>query len=350
MVDPGTLFVVATPLGNLGDLSTRAAEVLRNARVVAAEDTRRTRGLLTPSRGPAYSSQLPRALGRTPAGGSAGNPPVGKGRSPRLGRRHTGGERSRRRSGCPGARTPESRLYRSRERRPLPQRSQQRVSQRDRYLFLGFIPRKGKERARLLNRAGTEEWSVVMFEAAPRLVALLADLVSAAGGERRAVVARELTKLHEEIRGGTLARTGRLFYVDIGTRRAHHRSAGNRRATRGAGSDGRRSGASQRSPCRWDEPARSGSTPDRLTGPPPQRSLQAGNGVAVISRILAALLIAGRPTEHSGAGPDDWTTALRRGRRLVRQSIQPAQPALRASDPDGSPCFTRGKGRHPEGR
>ncbi len=74
----------------------------------------------------------------------------------------------------------------------------------DRYLFLGFVPRKGGERTRLLARAAAEEWSVVVFEAAPRLVALLHDLAVAAGPGRRATVARELTKLHEEIRTGTL--------------------------------------------------------------------------------------------------------------------------------------------------
>jgi 16S rRNA (cytidine1402-2'-O)-methyltransferase len=81
----------------------------------------------------------------------------------------------------------------------------------DRYLFLGFLPRKGGERQRLLQRAAAEEWSVVLFEAPPRLVALLKDLVGAAGAERRAVVARELTKLHEEFRTGTLAELAGYF-------------------------------------------------------------------------------------------------------------------------------------------
>jgi 16S rRNA (cytidine1402-2'-O)-methyltransferase len=75
----------------------------------------------------------------------------------------------------------------------------------DRYLFLGFMPRKGTERSRLLARAATEEWSVVLFEAPSRLVALLRDLAGVAGPGRRAMVARELTKLHEELRAGTLA-------------------------------------------------------------------------------------------------------------------------------------------------
>ena len=75
----------------------------------------------------------------------------------------------------------------------------------DRYLFLGFLPRKGGDRTRLLARVASEEWSVVLFEAPPRLAALLRDLAAAAGPGRRAVVARELTKMHEELRAGSLA-------------------------------------------------------------------------------------------------------------------------------------------------
>jgi 16S rRNA (cytidine1402-2'-O)-methyltransferase len=74
----------------------------------------------------------------------------------------------------------------------------------DRYLFLGFIPRKGGERTRLIARAAAEEWSVVFFEAPPRLGALLRDLAAVAGPNRRVMVGRELTKLHEELRAGTL--------------------------------------------------------------------------------------------------------------------------------------------------
>lgn len=74
----------------------------------------------------------------------------------------------------------------------------------DRYLFLGFLPRKGADRAKLIARAVAEEWSVVFFEAPSRLAALLRDLGAAAGRERRAVVARELTKMHEEFRADSL--------------------------------------------------------------------------------------------------------------------------------------------------
>jgi 16S rRNA (cytidine1402-2'-O)-methyltransferase len=81
----------------------------------------------------------------------------------------------------------------------------------DRYLFLGFMPRKGAERARLLARACAEEWTVVFFEAPGRLAALLRDLVALVGPDRRVVVARELTKLHEELRAGTVLELGDYY-------------------------------------------------------------------------------------------------------------------------------------------
>lgn len=74
----------------------------------------------------------------------------------------------------------------------------------DRYLFLGFPARKGKERAADLARAASERWAVVFYEAPARLAGLLADLGEACGPDRTAVVARELTKVHEEFRRGTL--------------------------------------------------------------------------------------------------------------------------------------------------
>jgi 16S rRNA (cytidine1402-2'-O)-methyltransferase len=74
----------------------------------------------------------------------------------------------------------------------------------DRYLFLGFLPRKGGERRRLLETIATSEWSVVVFESPLRAAALLADLAAACGGGRPAAVARELTKVFEETRTGTL--------------------------------------------------------------------------------------------------------------------------------------------------
>jgi 16S rRNA (cytidine1402-2'-O)-methyltransferase len=200
---PGTLYVVGTPLGNLGDLSTRAAEVLRSVPVVAAEDTRRTRGLLShlgahpdllsfhAHSGDHRLDSLLEILrsGRDVALVSdAGTPTVSD----------------------PGADLVARALAAKIPVVPVPGPSAVLAAisasglAGDRYLFLGFIPRKGRERARLLTRAATEEWTVVLFEAPPRLVSLLEDLISLAGADRIAIVARELTKLHEEINAGTL--------------------------------------------------------------------------------------------------------------------------------------------------
>jgi 16S rRNA (cytidine1402-2'-O)-methyltransferase len=81
----------------------------------------------------------------------------------------------------------------------------------DRFLFLGFLPRKGRERQRLLEVVADSEWTVVLYEAPARLADLLTDLAAAAGGARQGVVARELTKVHEEFRTGTLAELASYF-------------------------------------------------------------------------------------------------------------------------------------------
>jgi 16S rRNA (cytidine1402-2'-O)-methyltransferase len=200
----GTLYVVATPLGNLGDLAPRAAEVLRQASVVAAEDTRRTRGLLShlgasPTLLSFHAHSGERRLGTLLE-------VLGDGRDVALVTD----------AGTPGVSDPGTDLVAAAREAgftvvPIPGPSAVATAlsaagiPADRYLFLGFIPRKGAERTRLLARAAEEEWSVVLFEAPSRLVTLLRDLAAAAGPGRRAMVARELTKLHEELRAGTLA-------------------------------------------------------------------------------------------------------------------------------------------------
>lgn len=201
---PGTLFVVATPLGNLGDLAPRAADALRQAAVVAAEDTRRTRGLLS------HLGTSPTLLSFHAHSGERRLETLlgilADGRDVALVTD----------AGTPGVSDPGTDLVAAAREAgfavvPIPGPSAVATAlsaaglPADRYLFLGFVPRKGSERARLLARAASEEWSVVLFEAPPRLVALLSDLVRAAGPDRRALVARELTKLHEELRAGTLA-------------------------------------------------------------------------------------------------------------------------------------------------
>lgn len=199
----GALYIVATPLGNLGDLSTRAAEVLRNIPVVAAEDTRRTRGLLS-------------HLGVSPTLLSF-HAHSGRHRLESLIEiLHSGRDIALvSDSGTPTVSDPGSDLVAAAGSAgisviPIPGPSAVATAlsgsglKGDRYLFLGFLPRKGRERTRLLGRAATEEWSVVFFEAPLRLLSLLQDLIPLAGPTRRATVARELTKIHEEIRGGTL--------------------------------------------------------------------------------------------------------------------------------------------------
>jgi 16S rRNA (cytidine1402-2'-O)-methyltransferase len=199
----GTLYVVATPLGNLDDLSTRASAVLGRVAVVAAEDTRRTRGLLShlgasPQLLSYHAHSKDRRMetllqiladGRDVALVSDAGTPAVSDPGPEL-------VAAAREAGITVV--------------PIPGPSAVAAAlsaaglRGDRYLFLGFIPRKGGERTRLLARAAAEEWSVVLFEAPPRLTDLLQDLAAVAGAGRRALVARELTKLHEELRFGTL--------------------------------------------------------------------------------------------------------------------------------------------------
>lgn len=200
----GTLYVVATPLGNLGDLSPRAAETLRQASVVAAEDTRRSRGLLS------HLGAAPTLLSFHAHSGERRVETLlgilAEGRDVALVTD----------AGTPGVSDPGTELVAAALDAgytvvPIPGPSAVATAlsaagiPADRYLFLGFLPRKGGERSRLLARAAAEEWSVVFFEAPTRLVTLLSDLAAAAGPGRRALVARELTKLHEELRAGTLA-------------------------------------------------------------------------------------------------------------------------------------------------
>src|SRR5260221_164690 len=210
----GTLYVVATPLGNLGDLSPRAADTLKQAAVVAAEDTRHTKPLLVHVGSRAdlvsfhghsterASERLLRLLG----GGSdvalvtdAGTPTVS---DPGAELVAAAGARGIRVVTIPG---------------PTAVAAALAVSglAADRYLFLGFLPRKGGERRRLLDLVAESEWSVVLFEAPNRVAELLADLAAACdgGADRVASVSREMTKVFEETRAGTLAELAG-YYAD----------------------------------------------------------------------------------------------------------------------------------------
>lgn len=209
-----TLFVVATPLGNLGDLSLRAADLLRHVPVVAAEDTRRVRGLL------AHLGARPKVLSY-----HAHSPErrasllleiLADGRNVALVTD----------AGTPGVSDPGDLLVeRVREAGfpvvPIPGPSAVATAlsvsglPAGRYLFLGFAPRRGRDREAWLRSAATAPWTVVMFESAGRIAALLSDLAMIAGDDRRVVVARELTKLHEEIRAGSLGVVAREFAAGV---------------------------------------------------------------------------------------------------------------------------------------
>ncbi len=199
----GTLYVVATPLGHLGDLSPRAAEVLRTVPVVAAEDTRRSRALLS------HLDAHPKLVSyHAHAGAGRANlllEILQDGRDVALVTD----------AGTPAVSDPGAALVAAVRLAgvvvvPIPGPSAVATAlsaaglPADRYCFMGFVPRKGSERRRLLARAAAEEWTTVFFEAPGRLHDLLSDLAEVAGPDREAVVARELTKLHEEVRAGTL--------------------------------------------------------------------------------------------------------------------------------------------------
>jgi 16S rRNA (cytidine1402-2'-O)-methyltransferase len=199
----GTLYVVATPLGNLGDLSPRAADTLKRVSAVAAEDTRHSKPLLHHAGSHAelisfHEHSSDRALERILR-------ILAEGRDVAL---ITD-------AGTPAISDPGVALVAAARERgiqvvtiPGPNAVAASVSVAglpgDRYLFLGFLPRKGSDRRRFLLTAAQSEWTVVIFEAPNRVTQLLADLVEVCGPERQAAVSRELTKVFEETRAGTL--------------------------------------------------------------------------------------------------------------------------------------------------
>ncbi len=200
----GTLYVVATPLGNLDDLSPRAAATLRQVAAVAAEDTRHSKPLLAHLGSAAdlvsfHAHSTEAALRRILH-------LLGTGKDVALVTD----------AGTPAVSDPGALLVAAARRRDVPVvtipgptavAAALSVSglPADRYLFLGFLPRKGAERRRQLEAVAKSEWTVVLFEAPLRVAELLEDLQAACGAERPAAVARELTKVFEETRAGTLA-------------------------------------------------------------------------------------------------------------------------------------------------
>jgi 16S rRNA (cytidine1402-2'-O)-methyltransferase len=202
-VSGGRLYVVATPIGHLGDFSSRGVETLRSAAAVACEDTRRTRTLL------AHYGITARVVSLHAHSAAAA--------IERLLDRAAGGEDVAyvTDAGTPGVSDPGARLAERAHARgipvvPVPGPSAVLAAlaaagfPADRFLFLGFPPRRGSARKELLGAAAGSPWTVVLYEAPGRTAALLAALAGVCGAGRPAALARELTKRHEEIRRGTL--------------------------------------------------------------------------------------------------------------------------------------------------
>lgn len=200
----GRLQVVATPIGNMGDVSARARQALESASAVAAEDTRHT-GMLLQALGIARPLLSLHAHNETQ-------------RVPEIVARLTAGETIALVSdaGTPLLSDPGYELVRAAtdagidvEAIPGPSAITTALAVAglpvSRFCFEGFLPAKERERRVLLSALADEPRTLVFFEAPHRIAATLADLAAALGNERRAVVARELTKAHETIYRGMLA-------------------------------------------------------------------------------------------------------------------------------------------------
>lgn len=199
----GSLSVVATPIGNLGDLSVRAAEVLRTADLVLAEDTRRTGRLLAHvgSSAPQRSlhehnerDRVEEVVARLADGAhvalvtDAGTPLISD----------------------PGLALVRACVAADIAVVPIPGASAVLAAlvvsglASDRVAFDGFLPRRGRTRTERLTELATEQRTVVLFLSPHRAAEDLADLAASCGEDRPAALCRELTKLHEDVRRGTL--------------------------------------------------------------------------------------------------------------------------------------------------
>jgi len=199
----GTLYIVATPIGNLADLSPRAGEVLGAVALIAAEDTRRCGKLLAhlglkkpmiPVHEHNEDSQISRLLAELSRGQSialvadAGTPLIS---DPGLRLVQAVAEAGIPIVGIPGP----SAVTLALSVAGLPT---------DRFSFEGFLPRRPERRRARLAELKSESQTLVFFEAVHRIAATLEDLAQVFGGERPAVLARELSKVHEQVVRGTL--------------------------------------------------------------------------------------------------------------------------------------------------
>jgi 16S rRNA (cytidine1402-2'-O)-methyltransferase len=204
-----TLYLVATPIGNLEDITLRALRILGEVPLIAAEDTRTTRKLLTHHGVPAphlvsyternRDQRTPELLAALDAGdvavvSEAGTPGISDPSYHLVEAAIAAGHQV---VSVPGATALVTALVVS----GLPAR---------RFHYLGFLPRKASERRKLLADAALLPETLVFFEAPHRIAATLADMLIAFG-DRRIAVCRELTKVHEEIYRGTLSQAKTHF-------------------------------------------------------------------------------------------------------------------------------------------
>ena len=208
--ESGVLYLVSTPIGNLGDMSHRAVEVLSSAALVIAEDTRHSRRLLdhysiaTPLN--SYhehneAKETPRLIARLQRGDSialisdAGTPLISD----------------------PGSRLVDAAVAAGLPVVPIPGPSAVMAAlvgsgmSLERFTFFGFLPRKGKERSETIADIVASRVTSVLFESPNRVGATLDALVEAGAGERAAVVARELTKQFEEFKRGSVAQLSSVY-------------------------------------------------------------------------------------------------------------------------------------------
>jgi len=200
---PAGLYLVATPIGNLADISLRALEVLAGCDVIACEDTRVTRKLterygietpLTPYHEHNAAEARPKILARLARGeavalvSDAGTPLIS---DPGYKLVRAAQDAGHAVTAIPGA----SSVLTALNVAGLPT---------DRFFFEGFLPPKQAARQKRIAALGAIPATLVLFESGPRLAAALADLAEGLG-PRAAAICRELTKLHEEVRRGDLA-------------------------------------------------------------------------------------------------------------------------------------------------
>ena len=200
-LDPGTIYIVSTPIGNLGDFTKRAVEILREVSLIAVEDTRRTRILLN-----RYEIQTPLSSYNSYNKFKKGPSLIGrlkKGESIALVSD----------SGTPGISDPHYHLVQSALEEGIAVNAIPGPSAllaaltvsglpMDKFVFEGFLPRK-KGRTTILENLSSEKRTLVIFESPNRIQKTLKDLLKFFGN-RQVSIARELTKIHEEVIRGSL--------------------------------------------------------------------------------------------------------------------------------------------------